>query len=621
MTAVLFAVGLVSILSQVVLLREIAVAFFGVELIYLIALGTWLMWTGLGALIGRRSTVPEARPVNLLLLLFAFILPADIWLIRAHRALFGAVPGAYLPFPVQLTAIVGALMPVGLVLGALFGCAARRSIGLGGTLPRAYAIESLGGVIGGLCATLLLVVGMSNLLMGLLCGLIALGAYIVSAFANAPRLRWVSLAALVPYLPALCLQGSIDQALTRLNHPHLAMSVDTPYGRITATERAGQVTIFENDALAFETGGTTAEQFAHLTAIQHPHPQRILVLGGGIEGTVGKLLQHSPLEVDYVELNRRGFKSAMAVLPEGIRRPLEGGKVTVHFLDPRRFLNATSKRYDLILVGMPEPESGQTNRFYTREFWRLCAGRLAPGGIVAFRLRAAENLWTPLLLSRTASIYRALRSVFADAVVLPGVNLLVTASDCTLVRDPGVLSARLKHRRVEARLVTPQYVNYLYTNDRFFQVAGMLNRATAPVNTDLRPICYQFTATIWLSRFYQPLTRMKLPTFGFGDLKRPSLAWVGLGLIPLLFLALRRRSGLRLVVLVGGAGLSGMVFESVMILFYQAKQGALYQDIGLLVTAFMAGLALGAWLVESRLLRSGAVSRTPYRVGTMLVAG
>ncbi|MEI6315782.1 MAG: hypothetical protein WCO89_12995, partial [Syntrophus sp. (in: bacteria)] len=50
---ILFNIGLISILSQVILLRELAVAFYGVELIYLFALGVWLFFTAAGAMISR----------------------------------------------------------------------------------------------------------------------------------------------------------------------------------------------------------------------------------------------------------------------------------------------------------------------------------------------------------------------------------------------------------------------------------------------------------------------------------------------------------------------------------------------------------------------------------------
>jgi spermidine synthase len=48
-----------------------------------------------------------------------------------------------------------------------------------------------------------------------------------------------------------------------------------------------------------------------------------------------------------------------------------------------------------------------------------------------------------------------------------------------------------------------------------------------------------------------------------------------------------------------------MILESVLILHYQTRVGALFQDIGALLTAFMAGLTLGAWLMGSRTARAG----------------
>jgi len=46
------------------------------------------------------------------------------------------------------------------------------------------------------------------------------------------------------------------------------------------------------------------------------------------------------------------------------------------------------------------------------------------------------------------------------------------------------------------------------------------------------------------------------------------------------------------------AGLAGMVLETLLILHYQLKSGILYQDIGILLMGFMAGLALGALAVD-----------------------
>ena len=60
----LLAVGFVSILAQVVLLRELSVAFYGIELIYILAIGVWLLCTAAGAAIGRQGPVSAAARLS-----------------------------------------------------------------------------------------------------------------------------------------------------------------------------------------------------------------------------------------------------------------------------------------------------------------------------------------------------------------------------------------------------------------------------------------------------------------------------------------------------------------------------------------------------------------------------
>ncbi len=124
MTAILFIIGLISILGQVVLLRELNVASFGVELVYVLALGFWLFATALGALSGRSSRTPGAGFLTMPLLLFAALLPAAVAFARGSRILLGGVPGAYLPPVEQFSTIAVALLPAGFLTGYLFRRAA-----------------------------------------------------------------------------------------------------------------------------------------------------------------------------------------------------------------------------------------------------------------------------------------------------------------------------------------------------------------------------------------------------------------------------------------------------------------------------------------------------------------
>ena len=586
------------------LLRELVVAFFGSELIVLVGLSLLLLGTALGALAAR---APAARGGGLAgpFLLFAALLPTLLVLVRGLRPLARATPGADLPFAHQLAAAGLLLVPLGALGGALFRRAAGGYVARGHTLATAYGVESAGGLAGGLAATLLLALGAPNLAAGLLAALLACAAALLPAPAPPPPR---ALRRLVPPLVlalalacGLAAVRPLDRALTAWSHPALRFTRDTPYGRATVTGDQGQVALFENGALAWESEGTSAEELVHVAALASPAPRAVLVLGGALEGLPAEVLRHAPARVDVVELDRALVAGVLPLVPAATRAALAHPALRLTFADPRRFLDRPA-RYDLVLIALGEPVSGQANRYYTREFFAACARRMAPEGVLALRLAGAENLWTPALARRTASIQRALAAVFASVVVLPGSTQLLLASPAPLARDPELLGARLAARGVAVRLVTPAYLRYLFTNERVGEFAARLAATAAPENRDARPICYQYTLVLWLARYFPVVGLLELPRPG------PAALAVAVALALLVGLAARRREGWRRALLVAAAGFVGMVIEGVLILAYQVRQGVLFQDLGLLLALFMAGLAAGA-LAAGRCLRGRASRR------------
>lgn len=593
----LLVLGLVSILGQAVLLRELSVAFYGVDLIYTLALGIWLVWTAAGAVIAGRNLNPEPARVDLLLILFSVLLPADVVFIRAMRILFSGIPGAYLPFPDQMLAMAAALLPIGLLSGLMFQWAAKSFMTWGRSLAAAYAVESAGGCAGGLLATLLLRSGVQNFATATICACIAAGVVLAACPGGSRRLRAVSGCSLAILFVLLLLSGTVDRAMTSWTHPQVVASRDTPYSRITVTRQDGQLALYENDVLTYETEGTEAEEFAHMAALLHPHPARVLILGGGIEGTAGEILKHRPERVDCVEINSGLAQVAVPLLPAPLQQPLRDPAVRRIIDDPRQFLSRAGS-YDLILIGMPEPDSGQTNRYYTLEFFRQCAARLEPDGILAFRLKSAENMWTPQQTARAVSIYRTLKTALPEVQVLPGGTNTFAASRQALAGDPLVLTARFRSRGIKARLVSEPYIRYVYGNSRFAWTAHTLETGDSQLNTDVRPICYQYTLMIWLTKFYPGLAAWSPASLASWSRFR-RLAWWAAGLfLAVLFLFGRRRPPIRGALLAGVAGLLGMVLETLLVLHYQVRSGILYQDIGLLLMSFMAGLASGSLAVH-----------------------
>ncbi len=95
---------------------------------------------------------------------------------------------------------------------------------------------------------------------------------------------------------------------------------------------------------------------------------------------------------------------------------------------------------------------------------------------------------------------------------------------------------------------------------------------------------------------------------------------MGIGL-PLLFFGSRLQPAWRRGLLAAVAGFLGIVSEAVLILAYQAKDGVLYQDIGLLLAAFMAGLALGAPVLRDLIQGTGVRKKWVRGWGAALLAG
>ncbi|MCE5264377.1 MAG: hypothetical protein LLG97_12685 [Deltaproteobacteria bacterium] len=621
--AALLLTGLVSLLGQIVLLRELSVAFYGVELIYIIGLGSWMLLTACGVLIGGRR--PSAGRTAVLFCCFALFLPASVVFLRAHRGLLGGIPGAYLAFPLQMAALLMSLLPAGLLSGLLFRAAAVLHAERGRTLAGAYGIESAGSLAAGMIATFCFRYGVQNLALAIACGIVAAVAALFLFRGKGGRTGRTAAALIVLLLAAVLYQApGLDRRMTGWNHPGLVTARDSPYGRITATLQAGQLSVFTNDALAYESGGTEAELFVHLTALQHPDPRRILLLGGGWDGTLRELLQHRPVRIDTVVFDPAALSVLRRYLPADIRASMANPAVRLTRADPRQFLKSSAFAWDLIIVGMPEPASGETNRFYTREFFAQCAARLHSGGIVALRLPAPENLWTPPATRRTASVYRALASVFPEILVLPGPMTVMTASAAQLPRLPEVLTDRLQERKLQTRLVSKPYIRYLFANDRFTEIERRLQETEVPENSDIRPVCYPYTVISWLSRFFPKLALADWT----GGIEEKGVwkagRWVALGLgigLALLFLGSRLRPAGQRGLLAAVAGFLGIVIESVLILAYQAKEGVLYQEIGLLLAAFMAGLALGSPALRDLILGTGVKKRWARGWGYALLAG
>jgi spermidine synthase len=590
-----FLVGLVSLLAQVVLLRELSVAFYGIELAYLFALAAWLAGTAAGALTGNSigTNFTSARFVPIEFSLAALALPLDVAFIRRSRLLLGGVPGAYLPIERQVLVLLLAVIPMAALFGLAFRSAAGAQLARGGRLAKAYAVECAGAAVAGLAATLAFRAGVQTFAVAVVVAGLGL-ATLAGRVVGGTRHLGLASAALAVGVFAAWHSVTLDERMTRWNHPTLTETRDTPYARITLATTGSQVAVFENDVLTYDSESSANEELPHLAALQHPHPSRVLLLGGAAERIDRELARHNPRELRHVEMDGPMVSALRRALP---------ATAAPRIADPRAAL-LEGGEYDLIIVATGEPVSGQSNRFYTREFFDACARRLAHGGVLGVRLQVPPNYLGVTALLRAASVARALAGAFRFVEFLPGSQTIALASDAPLPAAD-VVAARLAARGLETRLVTPAYINYLYTNDRREELRAAFTATRAPENRDGQPIAYLYATTTWLSKFWPALIGSD-PSRA-ADVRHWPVSWrsaalvLAVALLALAFLVRRVSPRGRGAMLAFAAGWSGMVLETVVLLHYQATHGALFEDIGVLMMAFMAGSVVGAsWRARLR---------------------
>jgi spermidine synthase len=278
-------------------------------------------------------------------------------------------------------------------------------------------------------------------------------------------------------------------------------------------------------------------------------------------------------------------------------------------MDGRRFVrlaarsnNDPQNRFDLAYINQPDALTAQLNRYYTREFFLDLKKILTPGGVVALRLSASENVAAEIINPYTSVIFQTLKHVFPFIAVSPGPTSAFFASDrkASVTTDTRVLAERYLDLALPPAGLD-QIFTSLYPQEKTAFIIAALQKHKAPaLNRDQRPIAYFLGGPVlgWssgspLTGLFRLLGKVTFPTV---------LMIMGLLLLPIFLLSLsgrKNRVGLVQVLLAAASGgFAGLSFEITAIFFFQNTWGFVYQAIGLLIALFMLGLGAGAALAS-----------------------
>ena len=621
--AVLVLIGFTAVVAQIVLMRELIVIFYGNEVSLGLMLASWLFWAAVGSsLLGR--LVARLRPARRLVagleVLIAAAFPVTIWAARASRWVFQSLPGEILgPGPMLAVSFL-VLSAFCALSGWLFAAGSRLyAEEAGASTARAtgvvYLLEAAGSGVGGILASLVLIRYLSPFEIASLVGLLNLLAAAGLVIRARAMRRIVTAALLIGAV--LCFAASRRVEAVSLSYLwrgfHLAATRNSVYGSLAVVETEGSRSLMESGLVVFHAPDpAAAEEAVHFALLEHRAPRSLLLIGGGLNGSLSEALQHPTIErVDYVELDPAILDLARDYFPRQWMPLRADARVRMHSADGRLFLKATDSTFDVIIVNLPEPRTAQLNRFYTVEFFREAARRLAPGGIFSFQLPAAENYISPELADFLRCINNTLRQVFPEVVAIPGpaVHFFAATRAGIVTADARELIARLHVRGLRTSYVREYYLPFRMTAERRRDLESQIRpRAETPVNRDFAPIAYYFNVALWSTQFNRGYRQVfqSLAEAKFGGIA----AAVGLLLLALAALLRwlprkerRPRASAGYCVTAMGFTLIGL--EMLLLLGFQAIYGYVYHQLAIVIAGFMAGMALGSFLG----VRSGAGMR------------
>ena len=377
----------------------------------------------------------------------------------------------------------------------------------------------------------------------------------------------------------------------------LAASVNSRYGNLAVTRLGEQVSFFQDGSLLFTSEDIEAGEWAaHVPLLQVEGPARALMIGPGYPATRAEARKHRAIRGTVLEMNATLVALARQWLP-GEAAPDARETWPVAIADARNALQRSEATYDTILVNAPDPSTAALNRYYTREFFALCAARLSDRGILSLCLAGHEAFITAERRLIHASVYRALAETFPQVWAIPGpeVRFIAAQQRGTLTRAPDVLAGRLADRDISARFVTPFSLEYTLSPFAAEQYLRSLRETPAPANSDLLPVTHSNYLRLWLRQYAEAGLRL----LGLVERAPEGSRWLLLAAALLALAAWRpglRAPRARIACLVATVGFTLMGLQLLILLGFQALAGYVYAQIGILTALHMGGLALGAWL-------------------------
>jgi len=589
--------GIILTAGQVLIIRRTLALTGGDEIVFSLALFTWLVSSASGSYLSSRflkTRLSHTHLLQILLILLSLAVPASLlslhYVSRVTGWITGTLPGAgalFLP-------IVFAVSPLAVIAGSLFPLLCQSAqINSNEPVTHTYLYEAAGALIAGLALSLLFWPGLTGFTVAFFLCILGIAAALT-----------VHRQKIVLWLPLLLAAGitllafnftcEIDRYLFELLQPGIEVTElqETPYGMIEYSQYEGQTQIKENSLPVMVSEDLPeAEEKSLLFLAQHPNPESVLWIGGALGSGTEQALRDTSIEkLDIVELNP-ALLEAREKLPVKVQ-----DKVDYHIGDGRSFIRQSPpETYDLIILQLPGPRTLRLAKYYTVSFFREASRALKSSGLLGFTVQSPGDYTGKESAALLKSIKNTLEAVFKHVALLPGQNVIFLAgmSDFKPALTAEEITARLRNRGIELLYWDFYRLRDRLSPSRYESMLSALEESpSGSLNTDTKPSSFFLNQIIIARQMRSGLADI----MGHIRNRFPLVALYFLVVVTLLALVLmtgrKISNSLASNWTVMTAGFSGIALEILCLIGYQVHYGSGYREVGILVGLYMAGLAL-----------------------------
>jgi spermidine synthase len=185
------------------------------------------------------------------------------------------------------------------------------------------------------------------------------------------------------------------------------------YGRVLLLD--GLIMFTERDEFVYH------EMIAHVPLFSHPHPEHVLLIGGGDGGAVREIVKHKYLrKIDQIELDKEVIRIAKEFFPT-LSSGYKDSRVNIHIDDGSKFVKQTNNKYDVVIVDSTDP-IGPAECLFEEDFYRNVFNILNDDGFACTQSESPffDMNWTFAAVKNLKKVFPIVKSYLCFIPTYPG---------------------------------------------------------------------------------------------------------------------------------------------------------------------------------------------------------